>query len=226
MKSLARLHKFFCTHPLDPERDLSRLVRSVGWQIKSRIRSEVVDPGYSVCAGRPARDDGRYGNPYCGFNEFFDIMVLLHFLRANDLFPGYRVQHRPLHDTCIGRMWRIDLGTEIGSRGRGQSQANVELNSLQHLATVSESPWATGTATSPLPLARTRSTGSPMSDMHVRMVHQRPLDSVIGGRSPAMMKLDVEGYEEEVMAEANKTVENRRQDNHHKRPSRRTFAPS
>ena len=45
------------------------------------------------------------------------------------------------------------------------------------------------------------------SDSGVRMVHQRPLDSVIEGRSPAMMKLDVEGYEEEVMAGANKTLE-------------------
>ena len=42
----------------------------------------------------------------------------------------------------------------------------------------------------------------------VRMVRKRPLDSVIEGRSPAMMKLDVEGYEEEVMAGAGKTLEN------------------
>ena len=137
------------------------------------------------------------------------MMLLLHFLRANHLF--------------------LDIGSNIGSYtmlasgGCGAStwafepypeavaslKRNVELNSLQHLVTVQAIALGSSDCTVPFTVGQdpvNRVANS--SDLDVRMVHQRPLDSVIQGRSPAMMKLDVEGYEEEVMAGANKTVEN------------------
>jgi FkbM family methyltransferase len=152
---------------------------------------------------------GATGNLYCGLHEFFDMMLLLHFLRGNDLF--------------------LDIGSNIGSYailasgGCGAStwafepdpdavtslKRNVELNSLQRLITVQNIALGRSDCSVPFTVGHdTVNRVANLSDLDVRMVRQRPLDSVIEGRSPAMMKLDVEGYEEEVMAGANKTLEN------------------
>jgi hypothetical protein len=103
--------------------------------VARRIRSEVVVPWMLDLRLAVRRGmTGATGNLYCGLHEIFDMMLLLHFLRANDPF--------------------LDIGSNIGSYailasgGCGAStwafepdpvaslKRNVELNSLQHLITV------------------------------------------------------------------------------------------
>ena len=183
--------------------------RFVWWQINSRIRGEVVVPwifGLRLAVRRGMT--GATGNLYCGLHEFYDMMLVLHFLRADDLF--------------------LDIGSNIGSYtilasgGCGAStwafepdpdavaslRRNVELNGLQHLVTVQDIALGSSDRSVAFTVGQdTVNRVANSSESNVRMVRQRPLDSVIESRSPAMMKLDVEGYEEEVMAGADKTLE-------------------
>ena len=185
MKSLARLHQFFRTHPLTRNATFRAWARFVSWQINSRIRSEVVVPWIfdlrlSVRRGMT----GATGNLYCGLHEFFDMMLLLHFLRANDLFLdiGSNIGSYTMLASggCGASTWAFEPDPEaVASLKR-----NVELNSLQHLVTVQAIALGSSDCTVPFTVGQdTVNRVANSSDSDVRMVHQRPLNSVIEGRS-------------------------------------------
>jgi len=152
---------------------------------------------------------GATGNLYCGLHEFFDMMLLLHFLRANDLFLDIGANIGSYTMLASGGCGASTWSFEPDPEAVASLKRNVELNALQHLVTVQAIALGSSDCTVPFTVGQdTVNRVANSSDSDVRMVRQRPLDSVIEGRSPAMMKLDVEGYEEEVMAGGNKTVEN------------------
>lgn len=209
MKSLANLHKYFCTHPLTRKAPLGAWIRFLEWQIKSRIRREVVVP-WIVGLRLAVRHGmtGATGNLYCGLHEFYDMMVLLHFLRADDLFLdiGSNIGSYTMLASggCGASTWAFEPDPEAVASLR----RNVDLNSLQRLVSVHDIALGNSEGSVPFTIGQdTVNRIANSADSNVRMVRQRRLDSVIDGRSPAMMKLDVEGYEEEVMAGASKTLE-------------------
>lgn len=210
MKSFANLHRFFCTHPLTRQAPFRAWTRFVRWQISSRVRGEVVVPWiFDVRLAVRRGMTGATGNLYCGLHEFFDMMLVLHFLRADDLFLDIGANVGSYTMLASGGCGASTLAFEPDPDAVASLKRNVELNSLQQLVDVQAIALGSSDCTVPFTVGQdTVNRVANASDPGVRMVHQRPLDSVIEGRSPAMMKLDVEGYEEEVMAGANKTVGN------------------
>jgi len=209
MKSFVNLHRFFRSHPLTKDATLGAWIRFVSWQVNSRIRSEVVAPWILDLRLAVRRGmTGATGNLYCGLHEFFDMMLLLHFLRSNDLFLdiGSNIGSYAILASggCGASTWAFEPDPGVAA----SLERNVEINSLQHLITVQNIALGSSDCSVPFTVGfDTVNRVASSSDANVRMVRQRPLDAVIEGRSPAMMKLDVEGYEEEVMAGANQTLE-------------------
>jgi len=211
MRSLANLHRFFCTHPLTRDAKLRAWARFVSWQINSRIRTEVVVPwilDLRLAARRGMT--GATGNLYCGLHEFFDMMLLLHFLRSDDLFLdiGSNIGCYAILASggCGAATWAFEPDPDTVSGLR----RNVEVNSLQGLVTVHDVALGSSDSTVPFTIGYdTVNRVASSSDSNVRMVRQKPLDSLLEGRSPGMIKLDVEGYEEEVVTGASKTLQNR-----------------
>jgi len=201
MKAVRNLARVFATHPLTRDAPLRAWVRFASWQLKSRIRGEILFPwiGGQRLAVQHGMT-GATGNIYVGLHEFADMMLLLHFLREGDLF--------------------LDIGANVGSYTvlasgvcRAKTRAfepdpntlrhlkrNIAVNTLDSLVTVSE--CALGSKQNEVPFTVGLDTMNRIAianDKNVRMVRQERLDTLIGSSQPIMIKVDVEGAEEGVL---------------------------
>src|SRR5438874_2610827 len=88
LSSFLRTWRFIASHPLASRRRRAALSRWLRWQLGSRLLPYPVlypwigDAKLVVERGMT----GATGNLYCGLHEFFDMALVLHFLRPGDLF--------------------------------------------------------------------------------------------------------------------------------------------
>jgi FkbM family methyltransferase len=212
--SLVKIAHFFSTHPLTREAPLKAWARFLSWQIRSRMQEEVIVPwiaGQRLAIRRGMK--GATGNIYVGLHEFSDMMFVLHFLREGDLFLdiGANVGSYAVlaSGVCRATTWAFepDPNTVRGLK------RNVAINDLDELVTVYE--LALGGSEGEVPFTIGQDTGNRVagfSEKNVRIVRQQRLDALIGGASQPilMIKLDVEGYEEEVLRGAQALLANDR----------------
>jgi FkbM family methyltransferase len=204
MSALINLNRFFRTHPLTRGAPLKAWARFASWQIRSRLQKELIVPwieGQRLVVQRGMT--GATGNIYVGLHEFADMMLPLHFLREGDLF--------------------LDIGANVGSYtviGSGVCRAttwafepdpdtvrylrrNVAINGLENLVTIYERALGRDAGEIPFTIGLdTINRVAGPDENNVRMVRQERLDALIGTAKPVMMKMDVEGYEEEVLGGA------------------------
>lgn len=201
--------KFVFTHPLNRGHRGGALLRWLRWQLGSRL---LAARGAAVLLPfvnevrllvRPGMT-GATGNIYCGLQEFEDMALVLHALRPGDLF--------------------VDIGANVGTYSMLGSAAGARVLAIEPIR--STFSWLTrniavnGLGERALALnlglgsadGQLRFTGGLDSLNHVLSeseeavdvleVNVRPLDSVLDGQSPTVMKIDVEGFESEVLAGA------------------------
>ena len=208
--SLLSTLRFVVRHPLNRANPGAALVRWLRWQLGSRLLpGPVVLPFVNDVRliVRPGMT-GATGNIYCGLHEFEDMALLLHALRPGDLF--------------------VDIGANVGSYSMLGGATGAHCLSIEPIP--STFSWLTqniainalGDRVRALNLGlgrsegRLRFTGGLDTVNHVLAdgeaadhfieVLVRTLDSVVDGASPALIKMDVEGFETEVLAGAEQTL--------------------
>src|SRR6266511_2054304 len=201
MSSLLNMFRFISSHPLTRRQRIKTLGRIAGWQIKSRIHHEVVvswigDQKLAVRRGMT----GATGNIYAGVHEFADMMFLLHFLKSGDLFLdiGANVGTYTVlaSGVCKANSWAFEPDPNTVRA----LKRNIEINDLEDLVTVHE--FALGATQREVAFTvgldtvnRVATAGEP----NCRLIQQKQLDSFVGKSEPIFAKLDVEGYEGEVL---------------------------
>jgi FkbM family methyltransferase len=202
MKAVINLARFFASHPLTRATPIKAWSRYLSWQIKSRIRDEVIVPwigGQRLAIKRGMT--GATGNVYAGLHEFSDMMFLLHFLRAGDLFMDIGANVGTYTVLASGVCRALTCAFEPDPGAARALRRNIALNSLDDLVTLhtfvlgdcdSEVPFTVGLDTMNKVVAAE-------GQLNVRILPQHRLDTVIGESTPIMIKLDVEGYEENVL---------------------------
>ena len=204
---------FIAKHPLNRGRKARAISDYFRWQIGSRlVPGQIIHEwvnGARIIV-RPG-ETGVTGNMYCRLHDFADMGYLLHVLRPDDLFvdiganagsytilacaaKGARgLCFEPVPST-FGRLLdniRINnLSERVDARNIGLSDREAELSftsgedTANHI--VADGEGASG----------------------VVCVKVLPLDEVMDGRTPAMLKIDVEGFETPVLAGAHRTLAN------------------
>ncbi len=127
------------------------------------------------------------------------MMIALHFLREGDLFLdiGANVGSFTVlaSGVCRANTWSFepDPGTA------GHLRRNIAVNGIEGLVTVHQCALGPTEGETHFTVGRDcmNKVAAP-GDGNVRVVRQEPLDKLVGAAQPIMIKMDVEGYEEEV----------------------------
>ena len=204
--------KYIYSHPFNSENKIGGVLNFFKWQINCFLNPYPIIYQYTENAKLIVRKGltGATGNLYCGLMEFNDMAFLLHFLRRTDLFidiganigaytllasseiKANSISIEPLEDTFLILMdniyinniqdnvkaYNIGLGSKIS-----KTHFTKSLDTINHVATKNE-----------------RNTIEVQIDT---------LDNIlINEQCPALIKIDVEGYENEVINGASKTLGN------------------
>lgn len=208
LAALANLARFFATHPLTRDRPSRAWARFIGWQLRSRLREEVIVPwigGRKLAARRGML--GATGNIYVGLHEFADMMLPLHLLREGDLFLDVGANIGSYTILAAGVRGASVLAFEPDPGTARLFQRNVEINGLAERVRLMQCALGPekGEARFTIGLD-TANRVARAGDADVRLAPQERLDDLIGERRPVMMKIDVEGYEEEMLKGAAATL--------------------
>ena len=201
-------------HPLNREAPLSGLGRFLRWQVATRVLPDAAVAVPFTDRARLLISRGMYGatqNVYCGLNDFPEMSLLLHYLREGDVFidGGANVGAYTVLASAGARAETYAF--EPSPKAMDSLRSNVDLNRIA--GRVHLEPYALGRAAG----AITLQTGGPSAMHHVAIasshgssagdmpsIEMRAIDSY--RLCPSILKIDVEGYEAEVLAGAVETV--------------------
>ncbi len=207
MKKLLTIKKFLDAHPLSKKHKLKAYYRFLSWQI-----SQFLFPGERVVPFTGNTKlvvkkglTGATGNIYTGLHEFSDMSFLLHFLRQEDLFfdiganvgsytilaSGYvranTIAIEPIPETFTWLLKNIKLNNienRVTAKNIGLGADNKKLyftssyNTVNHVASPPEIE----------------------GDKNILEVEVETFDSLVDTTGvPVLVKIDVEGYETEVI---------------------------
>jgi FkbM family methyltransferase len=193
--------QFVWSHPICRKGRLRAFARVAHWQMRSRLQHDVVVSwigGQRLVVRRGMT--GATGNIYAGLHEFADMALVLHFLRPDDLFfdIGANVGCYTVlaSGVCKARTWAFEPDpTTVPHLDR-----NIAINALQNRVTVHQIALGATEANIPFTIGQdTENKVANDAEPNVRIVRQVPLDTLAGTKVPAMIKMDVEGYEPEVI---------------------------
>lgn len=199
--SLFKTLKFITSHPLNRKRNWRGIGDFIWWQTISRligspILYNLVNEKYIITQKGLS---GVTGNIYCGLHEYEDMAFVLHYLRPEDLFA--------------------DIGANVGSYtvlagSTGASAIAVEpipstFRILQSNIGVNQFKGEVyalniGLAALPGELFFTNSMDTvnhvvPSGTPNSQVVQVNTLNTIFSDRPPSLIKMDVEGFELEVL---------------------------
>lgn len=204
--------KFIINHPLNRKNKLGAILRFIKWQIGSRIvpGSVILNwIGESKIIASPG-ESGITGNIYCWLHDFSEMAFVLHANSEDSLF--------------------IDIGANVGSytvlacavRGaKGiciepipttfkRLMANIQINNLServktyNLGVSNVEGLCNFTMVENCTNHVVLNGANPENSIKVKVI---TLDKLLLGCSPSMMKIDVEGFEFQVINGAHETLQ-------------------
>jgi FkbM family methyltransferase len=206
--------RWLWTHPLaskDRKRTLARWAR---WQAASRIwTTPAVVPFVDSAVLVVERGmEGATGNVYAGLHEFADMAFLLHFLRDTDFFVDVGANIGSYTVLAAGVRGAETISVEPIPRSFARLMANLRINGIQNRVDACNVGLAAQAG-------RLRFTSTQDSVNHVISSGEAEepntvelpvttLDELVGERAPLLIKIDVEGFETEVLQGAGATLAN------------------
>jgi FkbM family methyltransferase len=145
---------------------------------------------------------GATGNVYCGLHEFEDMAFVLHALRPGDLFVDVGANVGSYTILAAGVSGANCLALEPLPTTFSRLVDNIRLNNLESL--VDSMNIGVGAAAGNLQFTTSLDTvnhvvASSEVTTHFITVPVEPLDYILRDRTPTFVKIDVEGFETEVV---------------------------
>jgi FkbM family methyltransferase len=207
------LLKFIVQHPLNQNNKLDAIARFVKWQISARLMPYPLVYQFTDRARLIIRRGmtGATGNFYCGLHEFTDMGFLLHFLRKEDFFVDIGANVGTYTVLASGHIGADTFSFEPVPQTFAHLVSNVSINQIQSKVKLFNIALGSSKGTINFTsgfdtmnhVATTSESGDSIS------VPVETLDDVlVNHRSPFLLKIDVEGFETEVIKGGTQTLKN------------------
>lgn len=209
---LSRTVGFILDHPIGRRHPVRCLGRLAGWQMRSRLSPGPHRIGYVGSTHLLARrgETGISGNIYVGLHEFADMAFVAHVLRPDDTFLDVGANAGSYTILAAGWCGTRAIAVEPVPETFTRLQANVASNDLT--ARVELHNCALGASEGHVTFTCDADTmnhvveGALPGDAGTIDVPLRTVDDLLAGRAATVIKLDVEGYERQVLEGAGTTL--------------------
>ncbi|MEX0853091.1 MAG: FkbM family methyltransferase [Bauldia sp.] len=212
--SLVSTLRFIMKHPLSRGRHLQNVSRFATWQVRSRLASKPIVFDFANGTRMYARHGmtGVTGNIYVGLHDFEDMALLLHFLRPGELFVDVGANVGSYSILAAAAVGADVIAFEPGKEARAWLNRNIELNRVGDRVDVRDhavgSRSGTTCFTKGLDTVNHLVLDGAVDTEAIETVEMVTLDDALDDRSAVMLKVDVEGFETEVLRGAAATLAN------------------
>lgn len=207
------MFKFMLRHPLTKHQKVPTLIRFLKWQFYGRmfpypvIYPFIGDVKLIVSKG----ETGATGNIYVGLHEFEEMSFVLHLVKQDDLFVDIGANIGSFTLLASGYKKANSIAIEPAPKTYEKLESNIAINKLYNRVKLlnmcaGESDY------------RVRFTTQFDTENHVLptidisgdsvMVDVKKLDDILQNQTPILLKIDVEGYETNVLEGATLTLSN------------------
>jgi FkbM family methyltransferase len=212
MDTLLHTLSFILRHPLNRTRKAAALGQFVRWQLGSRLLPGSVAVPFvdsTRLLVKPGMT-GATGNVYCGLHEFEDMAFILHSLRPGDLFADVGANVGSYTILAAGASGADCVSFEPSPATFRHLLDNIRLNDLESKVTARN--IGLGASSGSLAFTTGLDTVNHVVAEHEAVANAievpvEPLDEVLSGSALTIMKIDVEGFETEVLNGASQTMQ-------------------
>lgn len=199
---MLNLLKFVANHPLNANNKIKALLRFIRWQASTLLNKYPIIYPFTerskliVWKGLT----GATQNVYCGLHEFHDMGFLLHFLRPNDLFVDVGANIGSYTILASAEVGANTIAVEPIPTTFRNLKNNVFINNIQDLVTMLNIGLGSQ-------IGRILFTKGGDTLNHVAISNEidtievdiDTLDNILAHQQPTLLKIDVEGFETEVL---------------------------
>lgn len=211
IQALIRIAEAASAHDLARRHRLKVAFRFARVQLGSRLlRRPLVVPFVGATRIRVgAGQTGANGNYYFGLHEFADMSFVLHFLRRDDLFVDVGANAGSYTVLASGAVGARTVAFEPAPETLERLEANCRVNGLADTVTIR--PVCAGNSSGLISFSTDGDTMNSVlragqeSRPHV-VVPVRRLDDELGDDAPLLIKIDAEGFDDDVLAGAVDTL--------------------
>jgi len=203
--NLYRTLSHILRHPFNKNQKFTALARFFKWQIGSYLLNYPVIYSLTDSSKLILRKSGATGNYYSGLDEPNDMGFLLHFLRPNDCFIDIGANIGSFSVLASAHCLAKSIAFEPVPSTYNYFQENIVINQIQALVTSYN--LALGSEKGVVQFSKnldsnhvvTKEENIESIDVEITL-----LDSLLTARETTLIKIDVEGFETEVINGAKK----------------------
>ena len=211
--SMLNTIRFILSHPINRKRRIGALADFIKWQCRSRMTKDKILHSWVNSSKLLVKngDAGLTGNIYCGVHDFEEMGFLLHFLGCDDIFVDVGANMGSYTILACAVAGAKGIAFEPIPATYGRLMENVNANKLSDRvvchniglgAEKDQIRFTVGVDAMNHVVADGEDVSNSIS------IPVDTLDDVIADDCPALMKIDVEGFESAVLKGSKQTLQN------------------